>query len=98
MSDGTSILIGVAVGIAIAGAGGFVVGYRFALSAPARLVRRAGRDVERCLNEAASAVEVAGQLCSAVANASLASERQITNLLERQRSLAEAIERLRSAN
>lgn len=89
------VALAAAVGFLVAAAGGFLVGYRYAASAPTRLLRRAGRDTERCLTQATSAVDLAGRLCAAVAAATTATEQQITALLERQRCLAEAIVQLR---
>ncbi len=97
MVDGMTLALGTAatMGIVVAAAGGYSVGYRSAATAPARLIRRAGRDSERCLSEAAAAIDVAGRLCDAVAGASAATERQIATIAERHDHLAEALSRLR---
>lgn len=100
MVDVTTLAFGAAalIGFAVAAAGGYVAGHRSATAAPARLIRRAGRDSEKCLIEAATAVDVAGRLCEAVANASIATDRQIEVLVERQTRLSEAISWLRKSS
>ena len=99
MSNGTSLILGAAAvaGFLIAAAGGFSMGYRFAQSAPSRLLRRAGRDSDRCLSQATTAIDMAGTLCEAVAAATVATERQMAALFERQQRLSEAIGRLHSS-
>lgn len=82
------------VGVAVAAAGGFLVGYRVAASRPARLLRRVRYDAERCLTEAASAIDLAGRFCDAAANSARVAEPRIAPLVERQRRLSDSIGRL----
>jgi diguanylate cyclase (GGDEF)-like protein len=100
MGDATVIALGTAatIGIAIAALGGYFVGYWSAVSAPNRLLRRAGRDSERCLNEAAAAVDLASRFCEAVANASVANERQIDAIADRLNRLLDVIASLRKTH
>jgi diguanylate cyclase (GGDEF)-like protein len=99
MTHDSFLALGVAaaVGVAVAAAGGFLVGYRVAATRPARLLRRARRDTQRCLTEAASAIDLAGRFCDAVANAAKIAEPRIAPLVERQRRLSDSISRLLSS-
>jgi diguanylate cyclase (GGDEF)-like protein len=99
MIDATTFAIGAAatIGIAVAAVGGYYVGYQSAVSAPHRLLRRAGRNTERCLSEAESAIVLAGRLCDAVANVCAVAENRLAGLIEQQNRLAESLGRLRSS-
>lgn len=99
MIDAMTFAIGAAatIGIAVAAVGGYCVGYRAATLAPQRLMRRAGRETERCLAEAASAIDLAGRLCDAVANVCTVTEHRLAGLVEQQNRLAEILGRLRKS-
>ena len=99
MIDAMTLAIGSAatLGIAVAAVGGYHVGYRSATTAPDRLLRRAGRETERCLSEAESAIDLAGRLCDAVANVCTVAENRLAGLVEQQNRLAEVLGRLRAS-
>jgi len=99
MIDATTFAVGAAatIGIAVAAIGGYHVGFRAATTAPQRWLRRAGRDTERCLSEAESALDLAGRLCDAVANVRTVAENRLSGLVEHQNRLADALGRLRKS-
>lgn len=96
MTHETILSMGAAAvaGLGVAAAGGFAVGYRAGASRPERLLRQAGRETGRCLDEAAAAIDLAGRFCDAAANAAKLAEGQIAALVERQKKLGESIGRL----
>ncbi len=99
MIDAMTFAVGAAamIGIAVAAVGGYHVGYRAATTAPQRLLRRAGRETERCLSEAESAIDLAGRLCDAVASVCSVAESRLAGLVEQQNRLAEVLGRLRKS-
>lgn len=99
MIDAMTFAIGsaVTIGIAVAAVGGYYVGYRSATTAPHRLLRRAGRETERCLSEAESALDLAARLCDAVANVCTVAENRLAGLVEHQNRLADVLGRLRKS-
>lgn len=99
MTHDTFLALGAAalVGVAVATGGGFFVGYRMGASRPARLLRRARRNTEHCLTEAASAIDLAGRFCEAVLSSARIVETQVAPLVERQHRLSDTIGRLLSS-